>query len=57
MLRAKVLLAVIVFINYYMPIMAKNGQLPNTSTMEGIPIPARSSLVLVLFGVANKTTA
>ena len=54
---ATVLLAVVVFINYYMLIMAKNGQMPDTTIMKVVPILACSFLVLVPFGSANKTTA
>ena len=56
-LGATVHLAVVVFINYCMLIMVKNVQVPDTTKVKVVPILARCSIALVLFGVANKTTA
>ena len=57
MLGATVLLGVVVFINYYMPAMAKKGQAPDPTIMKVGPMLARGSLVLVLLGIAITTTA
>ncbi len=57
MLGATVLLGVVVFINYYMPAMAKKGQAPDPTIMKVVPMLSRGSLVLVLLGIAITTTA
>lgn len=56
-LRAIVHLAVVVFINYYMLIIAENGQVPDTTTVKFVRILSRNSIMLVLFGGANTATA
>ena len=56
-LGAIVHLAVVVFINYYMLIIAKNGQVPDTTTVKFVQFFSRNSFMWVLFGGANKATA
>ena len=51
------LLAAVVFINYYMLIMVKNGQVSDTTIMKVVPILVRSFIVSVPFGSSNKKTA
>ena len=57
MLGATVHLAVVIFINYYMLIVAKNGQVSGTTIIKVTPIRARRSIMFVPFLAANNTTA
>jgi len=57
LLGATVLLAVIVFMNYYLPAMAEKGQAPDPRIMKVLPMVGRASMVLVLLGIAITTTA
>ena len=52
-----VLLAVVVFVNYYMLAMAKKGRAPDPTIIEALPMHAWGSLVLVLLEIENTTTA
>ena len=52
MLGASVLLAVVVFINYYALSMVKKGQVPDAASINVVPIPVRRSFALILFGIA-----
>ena len=57
LLGATVLLAVIVFMNYYLPAMAEKGQAPDPRIMKVLPMVGRASMILVLLGIAITTTA
>jgi hypothetical protein len=57
LLGATVLLAVIVFMNYYLPAMAKKAQAPDPMIMKVVPMVGRASMVLALLGIAITTTA
>ena len=56
MLGTTVLLAVVVFINYYTLAMAKKGQVPDAASINVVPIPVRGSFALILFGIAITAT-
>ena len=56
MFGATVLLAAVAFLNIHLTQQAKAGRPPNLSVMRVIPPIARSSLALVLIGVAVLTT-
>ena len=49
MLGTTVLLAVVVFINYYTLAMAKKGQVPDAASINVVQIPVRGSFALILF--------
>jgi hypothetical protein len=57
LLGASVLLAVITFLNYHLADSAKKGSPPNPKIMNAIPYIARTSLALVLIGIAVVTTS
>ena len=56
MLGTTVLLAVVVFINYYTLAMAKKGQVPDAASINVVPIPVRGSFALILFGISITAT-
>jgi hypothetical protein len=53
---ATILLAAIVFINCYLPAVTKKNSPPNSKIIKAIPMITRSSLVLVLLGIAITTS-
>ena len=55
-LGATALLAAIMFLNYHLYVCTKTGDPVSPKVMRTIPIIARSSLVVVLLGVAILTT-
>jgi hypothetical protein len=57
MFGATILLAAVAFLNMHLTQQAKAGSSPNPIVMKVIPPIARTSLVLVLFGVAVLTTS
>ena len=56
MLGATILLAAVAFLNMHLTQQSKAGRSPNPSVMKVIPPIARTSLALVLIGVAVLTT-
>ena len=56
LLGATILLAAVAFLNIHLTQQAKAGRSPNPSVMKVIPPIARTSLSLVLIGVAVLTT-
>ena len=56
MFGATILLAAVAFLNMHLTQQAKAGSSPNPSVMRVIPPIARTSLALVLIGVAVLTT-
>ena len=54
---AATLLAVVAFLNIHLIKQARNGNSPNPKVMKVVPPIARTSLVLVLIGIAVLTTA
>ena len=57
LLGATALLGVIAFLNIHLSIQAKHGNPPNPKIMKIVPPIARSSLAIVLLGVAVFTTS
>ena len=57
MIGATVLLAAVAFLNIHLTQQAKAGSPPNLKVMRVVPPVARTSLVLVLIGVAVLTTS
>jgi hypothetical protein len=57
LLGATVLLASIAFLNHHLADSAKKGTPPSPKIMNTIPIIARTSLALVLIGIAVVTTS
>ena len=57
LLGATVLLGVVIFGNVYPPSKFKKGEVPDPKIMRIVPMIARSSLVLVLLGIAITTSA
>ena len=57
LLGATVLLSIIAFVNLHLSVQAKHGKPPNPKIMKIVPPIARSSLVVVLLGVAIFTTS
>ena len=57
MIGATVLLAAVAFLNIHLTQQAKAGSPPNLKVMRVVPPVARTSLVLVLIGVAVFTTS
>ena len=57
LLGATVLLGVVIFANVYPPSKFKKGEVPDPKIMRIVPMSARSSLVLVLLGIAITTSA
>ena len=56
LLGASVLLLVITFLNFHLADSAKKGTPPNPKIMNAIPYIARSSLAVVLLGIAVVTS-
>ena len=56
LLGATILLAAIMFLNYHLSVCAKRGNPVSPKVMRLVPIVARSSLVVVLLGVAILTS-
>ena len=54
---ATVLLGVVSFLNFHLSNSAKHGNPPDPKVMKIVPPVARTSLVIVLFGVAVLTTS
>jgi hypothetical protein len=50
------LLLVIAFLNYHLADSAKRGTPPNPKIMKTVPFIARTSLAIVLIGIAVVTT-
>ena len=57
LLGATVLLSIIAFLNFHLSVQARHGNPPNPKIMKIVPPIARSSLVVVLLGVAIFTTS
>ena len=57
LLGATVLLGALAFLNLHLTAQARNGNPPNPKVMKLVPPIARTSLVLVLFGIAILTTS
>ena len=57
MFGATILLAAVAFLNFHLTTQAKAGHPPSPRVMKMIPPVARTSLVLVLIGVAVLTTS
>ena len=57
MFGATILLAAVAFLNFHLTTKARAGCLPSPRVMKMIPPVARTSLVLVLIGVAVLTTS
>ena len=57
LLGATVLLGIIAFVYFHLSVQAKHGNPPNPKIMKIVPPIARSSLVVVLLGVAIFTTS
>ncbi len=57
MFSATILLAAVAFLNIHLTQQAKAGSPPNLRVMKVIPLVTRTSLVLVLIGIATMTTS
>jgi len=57
LLGATILLGAITFLNFHLTSQARSGNPPNPKVMKLVPPVSRTSLILVLFGIAILTTS
>ena len=57
LLGATILLGTITFLNFHLTSQARSGNPPNPKVMKLVPPVSRTSLILVLFGIAILTTS
>ena len=57
LLGATILLGTITFLNFHLTSQARSGNPPNPKVMKLVPSVSRTSLILVLFGIAILTTS